>query len=245
MKDNFSNKSNLYQQFRPTYPTDLLDWIYQQVADFESAWDCGTGNGQIAVELASKFKNVFATDMSEQQLSNATHKSNIAYSKQAAELTDFANDSFDLITVGQAIHWFDFEKFFDEVNRTAKPNAILAVVGYGKFNSEPLIDQIINRFYHEVIGSYWDKERKYIEENYLTIPFPFKEIKCPIFSKQYFWSFPQLIGYLETWSAVKHYQKVNNQNPVDLIKKDLKRNWNDAAVKEVNFPIIPRIGRID
>jgi ubiquinone/menaquinone biosynthesis C-methylase UbiE len=157
MKDNFSDKSNLYHQFRPSYPTDLLDWIYQQVAGFESAWDCGTGNGQIASELATKFKNVFATDISEQQLSNAPFLSNITYSKQAAEQTNFANDLFDLITVGQAIHWFEFEKFFAEVKRTAKPKAILAVIGYGKFNSDPTIDAIINKLYSEIVGGYWDK----------------------------------------------------------------------------------------
>jgi ubiquinone/menaquinone biosynthesis C-methylase UbiE len=245
MKDNFSDKSNLYQQFRPTYPTELLDWIYQQVAGFESAWDCGTGNGQIASELATKFKNVFATDISEQQLSNAPLLSNITYSKQPAEQTDFANDSFDLITVGQAIHWFEFEKFYAEVKRTAKPKAILAVMGYGKFTSDPAIDNIINRLYTEIVGAYWDKERKYIEENYITIPFPFTEIKCPVFSKQYFWALPQLIGYLETWSAVKHYQKEKDQNPVDLIKKELEKVWKTGEVKEVKFPIITRMGRIN
>lgn len=244
MKDNFSDKSNLYQLFRPTYPTELLDWIYLNIANFDTAWDCGTGNGQIASSLATKFKNVFATDISEQQLSNAPTLPNITYSRQAAEHTNFADDTFDLITVGQAIHWFDFERFYAEVNRTAKPHAMLAVVGYGKFNSEPAIDAIIDTLYTEIIGSYWDKERIFIEEKYLTIPFPFAEIKCPHFSKHYTWSFPQLIGYLETWSAVKHYEKVNNLNPVDLIKKDLQAVWKAAEFKDVYFPIITRMGSI-
>ncbi len=244
MKDNFSDQSNLYQQFRPTYPTELLDWIYQHVSNFDSAWDCGTGNGQIASELAIKFNHVFATDISAQQLANAPILPNITYSKQAAEQTNFANASFDLITVGQAIHWFDFEKFYAEVKRTAKTNALIAVVGYGKFNSEPDIDTIIEKLYTDIIGTYWDKERIYIEEKYLTIPFPFTELQCPHFSKVYSWSFPQLIGYLETWSAVKHYQKEKNHNPVDLIKKDLEKVWKEAEVKEVKFPIITRMGRI-
>jgi hypothetical protein len=117
-------------------------------------------------------------------------------------------------------------------------------VGYGKFNSEPAIDAIIETLYTDILGTYWDKERIYIEEKYLTIPFPFEEIECPHFSKEYSWSFSQLIGYLKTWSAVKHYQKEKNQNPVDLIKKDLETHWKSDEVKEVKFPIIKRMGRI-
>ena len=245
MKDNFSDQSNLYQQFRPTYPIELLEWIYQHVTNFNTAWDCGTGNGQIASELATKFNHIFATDISTQQLANAPILPNIKYSKQAAEHTNFSNDVFDLITVGQAIHWFDFEKFYAEVKRTAKTNALIAVVGYGKFNSEPAIDSIIETLYTDLIGTYWDKERIFIEEKYLTIPFPFKEIECPDFSKEYSWSFSQLIGYLKTWSAVKHYQKEKNKNPIDLIKKNLESYWKSGEVKIIKFPIIIRMGRIN
>lgn len=244
MKDNFSTHSNLYKQYRPDYPLDLFEWLFKQINQFESAWDCGTGNGQIASVLSKKFKNVFATDISEQQLSNAAILPNIEYSKQSAEHTNFANNFFDLITVGQAIHWFDFENFYKEVKRSAKPNAIIAVVGYGQFKCEPAIDAIIDTLYTDIIGKYWDKERKYVEENYLSIPFPFKEIQGPHFSNRYSWDLPQIIGYLETWSAVKHYQKENNQNPVDLIKKDLEAVWDTGEFKEINFPIITRIGSI-
>jgi ubiquinone/menaquinone biosynthesis C-methylase UbiE len=244
MKDNFSTHSNLYKQFRPEYPAELFDWIFQQVSNFDTAWDCGTGNGQIAKVLATKFKNVFATDISEQQLLNAEKLPNIKYSKQAAELTNLPDYSFDLITVGQAIHWFNFSKFYEEVNRISRNNALIAVVGYGTHLINPEIDTIIDKLYSDILGGFWDKERKYIEENYLTIPFPFKEIKCPNFFSQYSWDLPHLIGYLETWSAVKHYQKEKNLNPVLLIKKELQAIWKEGEMKQVIFPTITRIGRI-
>lgn len=244
MKDNFSSQSNLYKQYRPEYPAELFDWIFQQVLNFDAAWDCGTGNGQIAKVLSTKFKTVHATDISEQQLSNAELLPNIQYSKQPAELTNLFDNSIDLLTVGQAIHWFDFSKFYAEVNRVAKQNALIAVVGYGKICIDSVIDKIIDTLYSDVLGDYWDKERKYIEENYLTIPFPYKEIKCPIFSNSYSWAKPQLIGYLETWSAVKHYQEEENSNPVDQVKLKLENIWKEGEFKKVKFPIITRMGRI-
>ncbi|MEM7040277.1 MAG: SAM-dependent methyltransferase, partial [Bacteroidota bacterium] len=68
MKDNFSHASGNYAKFRPQYPADLYDFIFQHVPDFERAWDCGTGNGQAARALAERFARVEATDISANQL---------------------------------------------------------------------------------------------------------------------------------------------------------------------------------
>jgi ubiquinone/menaquinone biosynthesis C-methylase UbiE len=130
MKDNFSDKSDLYEKYRPFYPIEFYTYLFQQVTSKIKAWDCGTGNGQVASELAKEFKNVFATDISENQLTQAAQKVNITYSVQPAESTRFPDNMFDLITVAQPIHWFDFEKFYSEVKRVAKNNAILCIVGY-------------------------------------------------------------------------------------------------------------------
>ena len=90
--------------------------------------------------------------MSQSQIDNAHKSDKIKYSVQTAEKTDFDNGKFDLIIVAQAIHWFDFEKFYAEVKRTAKDNAKLCVVGYGLIEITSQIDYIITDFYTKVIG---------------------------------------------------------------------------------------------
>jgi ubiquinone/menaquinone biosynthesis C-methylase UbiE len=243
MKDNFSLQSNQYVKFRPTYPHELYDYIQTLIQPRQCAWDCGTGNGQVAQELANYFDKVYATDISEKQIENAVQKSNIIYKVESAEKTSFANNSFDLITVAQAIHWFNFGEFYKEVERTIKPNGILAVIGYGLIQTNPSTDIIISDFYHNIVGPYWDKERRYIDENYETIPFPFKEFKAPKFKHEFQWTFEQIIGYLLTWSAVQHYRKEKNTNPVDLIAESLRKSWGDK--KTVNFPILLRVGEVE
>ena len=243
MKDNFSNRSDKYQKFRPGYPPDLYDFLLSVTTNKEVAWDCGTGNGQVAEELAKYFNKVFATDISETQIEHAVKRDNIFYSVEPAEKTSFPSNTFDLITVAQAIHWFNFELFYKEVERTMKPGGRLAVVGYGLFRSDERTDKLIQMFYGEIIGSYWDKERKYIDENYQTIPFPFKEIKSPELENVFKWTFEQLTGYLDTWSAVQHYITKNNNNPLDLIYNDLKNAWGDKELKIIRFPILLRVGR--
>ena len=244
MKDNFSSQSDRYAKYRPTYPSDLFEFLNLKVQNKNNVWDCGTGNGQVAYELANTFDNVFATDISQSQIDNALKADNISYSVQPAEKTNFDNGLFDLIVVAQAIHWFDFDKFYTEVKRTAKNNALLCVIGYGKLEISEQIDKAITDFYDNIIGKYWDKERKYIDENYQTIPFPFDEIQTPNIVNIQYWTLEHLIGYLNTWSAVKHFIRQNKYNPIDKLQKDIEQIWDNEQTKQVYFPLLLRIGRI-
>jgi len=243
MKDNFSAHSAQYLQFRPNYPTELFDFLKSLGTDFKTAWDCGTGNGQLAVCLAKFFDKVYATDLSEKQIANAILRDNIVYKIEYAEHSSFEDNQFDLIAVAQAIHWFHFDDFYKEVNRTLKPGGYFAAIGYSLLSIDSELDPIIQNLYYNVIGKYWDKERKYIDEEYRTIPFPFKEVECPRIKSTLNWSFDQLIGYLNTWSAVQHYIRQNNTNPVDLVYESLYEKWGNQAIKNVNFPILLRVGQ--
>ena len=244
MKDYFSAQSSQYKTFRPTYQEELFSFLFSHVNEKEYAWDCGTGNGQVAVELAKQFTKVYATDISRQQLSEAPARNNIEYSVQKAENVSFPDNGFDLVTVAQAIHWFNINKFYDEVQRTLKTDGLIAVIGYGLVQSFPESDKIISHFYQNIVGNFWDYERKYLDEKYQTLPFPFREIKTPEFCRAYKWSFDQLIGYLNTWSPVQNYKKQKGSNPVDLIFEDLKSCWGDE-VRPVRFPVFLRLGRLD
>jgi ubiquinone/menaquinone biosynthesis C-methylase UbiE len=243
MKDNFSKQSDLYSRFRPGYPRQLFDFLLPLVPDKKAAWDCGTGNGQVAVKLSMYFKEVYATDLSLAQIENADKKENIFYSVETAEKTLFPGNKFDLITVAQAIHWFEFNSFYKEAHRTLKPGGVIVAIGYDIFRINKKIDLLIDKFYIDTTGPYWDKERKYVDEHYLTIPFPFKEIMTPGFSMNYNWKFEQVTGYLNTWSAVQHYTRKNNENPVEKFSEELKKAWGDVLKRKVTFPIFARTGR--
>ena len=244
MKDNFSTKSDLYAKFRPSYPQRFYDYLNDLVNTKDAAWDCGTGTGQVAVALAKSFTQVYASDLSKSQITAAVQKSNISYSVQQAEKTNYSADQFDLITVAQALHWFDFEAFYREVRRTLKPSGLFCVMGYGNLQISEEINPILSEFYTDTIGSYWDIERKYIDEKYRTIPFPFKEIETPKFTLSLHWTLEHLIGYLNTWSAVKHYISKEKVNPVNEVYRKLKDQWGEDVTKQIRFPMLLRIGRL-
>jgi len=242
IKDRFSNHAKQYAIFRPTYPKELYDFIFSHVKKFDVAWDCGTGNGQVARDLSTRFKVVEATDISEQQLANAYKAENIFYTK-ADEKTNFPDAHFDLITVAQAIHWFNISEFFKEVKRVAKKDAIIAVWGYSLPTLNPEVDKRLQEFYSKVVGPYWDKERRLIDAQYKTILFPCSEIRTPEFSLSLKWNLEEFQGYLSTWSSVQKYIQANQINPVESFMKEILPLWKSDR-QNINFPLFLRLGKI-
>jgi ubiquinone/menaquinone biosynthesis C-methylase UbiE len=242
-KDYFSGHSKIYAAFRPTYPKALYEFIYSHLGEKNAAWDCATGNGQVATYLAKEFKHVHATDISTQQIEQAVQASNITYQVSPAEKSDFENKQFDLITVGQALHWFDRMLFFKEAQRTLKPNGLLAVWGYANLQIDPHIDVRFNYFYENVVGPYWDNARRLVEQEYKTISFPFAEISSPKFEIQVEWDLNQFAGYLTSWSATQKFIRANGYNPVGNFIPSLKDLWKENELKSVTFPVFVRLGR--
>jgi ubiquinone/menaquinone biosynthesis C-methylase UbiE len=244
VKDRFSSHSKQYATFRPTYPKALYEFILAYVKGRELAWDCGCGNGQVALDLSKFFKQVKATDLSAKQIESAVPSPNIEYAVSPAEHTTFSDSSFDLITVGQALHWFDIPQFNKEVQRVAKPNGVIAVWGYGLLQIDSVIDQYVKHFYTEVIGPYWDNERKLVDEEYATLPFPFKEVSTPSFVIEDQWSIKQFEGYINTWSSVVKFKKQNEINPVDDLIKHIFPVWGDKQ-RTIQFPLFLRLGIVE
>lgn len=244
--DHFGNKSENYLNYRPNYPDELYQYLSSLVVEHDLAWDCGTGNGQAAVKLANYFKQVIGTDLNQAQLDVAIKKDNIHYYCWPAEKTEIPTASVDIITVAQALHWFNFDSFYEEVRRVAKPKGIIAAWCYalGSINDE--IDIEIKNLYTNILGSdYWPKERRWIDNQYQTIPFPFSTISSPHFKIEKELDFQGLIGYLNTWSAVKEYQKQNLKNPIDFIHDDLLKAWGQQSIlRKMFWPIHLLVGHV-
>jgi len=242
-KDLFSGHAKEYATFRPVYPKALYDFIFKQVKHFDCAWDCGTGNGQVARVLATRFHQVHATDISKRQLENAWPEKNIQYHHCSAEEINFGYQTFDLITVGQAIHWFDLDKFYREVHRVSKAGCLLAAFGYSPVRFTPAFNELLDHFYYHVIYKYWDTERKIAEDKYRSLEFPFDEIVAPEFEIRLMWSLEDLRGYITTWSSVQKYIQQNGHSPVEEFMEKAKPLWR-AERESVYFPLFLRIGHI-
>ncbi len=231
-KDHFSKQAHAYKKYRPGYPGELFQYLNSLTAAHDLAWDCATGNGQSALGLSNYFTKVYATDASVQQLENASAKPNIIYKKEKAENCSLKNASADLITVAQAVHWFNFDKFYDEVKRVLKPEGVVAVWTYTlPFISEEIAAEI-NYFHDNVVGEFWQKENKLVSDEYKSLPFPFEEVKTPDFNFKKEITLNDLLGLFKSWSAVQRYKDQTYEDPVKLIEKKLRPLWKEKSEKQ-------------
>jgi ubiquinone/menaquinone biosynthesis C-methylase UbiE len=244
-KDNFSTQAKQYAEYRPTYPKVLYDFLLQAVEAKELAWDCGTGNGQVASQLANYFNKVVATDPSQAQLVHAKSLINVEYRLATAEVSGLLNHSVDLITVAQAIHWFNFDKFYAEVRRVAREKAIIAIWGYGLLQITPSVDKILSHFYGKTLRNYWDAERKHLDNAYQTIPFPFQQLDMPRLQMEASWNLAELVGYLRTWSSVQKLMAMDHSDPLTTVVTELKSCWGDEAISQtVRWEIYLKVGKV-
>ncbi len=239
--DHFSGHAQLYASARPTYPASLYEFLSQECSGKEMAIDCASGNGQAAIALCEHFQLVLMSDASSSQLQQLELKEDlhgkVLSTVALAESMPVREESADLVTVAQALHWFNFDNFCEELDRMLKPGGIFAVWSYGIHSIAPGIDALINRFYEDIIGEYWSPERREVEDGYAGYCFPFQEVATPCFKLSKSWSIDQVRAYLNSWSAVQKYQRVNGKNPVELIDDELRSLWGSTETREISWPL--------
>jgi SAM-dependent methyltransferase len=243
-KDHFSRLAVHYAAFRPTYPPALFDYLAQLCHEQRNAWDCACGNGQATVALTERFASVIATDASAQQLSAAPPRSNVTYRVARAEDSSIDSTSVDLLTVAQALHWFNLDSFYREAQRVLITSGVIAAWTYGVLHVEgDEVDALIQEFYSDIVGPYWPPERRLVEEGYRGLAFPFEEIAPPPFNMEERWERAHLLGYLRSWSATGRYVEDRSVDPVAALEKRLEPVWSDAhAVRKVTWPVALRVG---
>ena len=244
--DHFSKFAARYADFRPHYPADLFDYLATLVPKRSNAWDCACGNGQATLDLASRFFKVFATDASPEQIASAPPCPNVEYRAALAQESGLPGGSVQLITIAQALHWFDLPRFYSEAMRVLSPGGVIAAWAYGinKVEGEA-VNQIVQDFYSNIVGPYWPPERKLVEEGYRSISFPFNEIAPPPFRMEAQWNLDQLLGYFSTWSATNRFIRSTGQNPLSPLAVALERVWGSpATAKTVTWPLSLRVGKI-
>lgn len=244
--DRFAPVSDRYAACRPTYPAALFGWLADLVPARCLAWDCATGSGQAARDLAAHFEHVIATDASATQVGHAPPSAGVEYRVAAAESSRLESGSADLITVAQALHWFAMDRFFAECARVLKPGGVLAVWSYGplRVDGDPAVDTLVRHYYHEIVGPFWPAERALVDQGYASVVLPFPELAAPAFEMRVAWPLERLLGYLGTWSATAAYRARIGKDPLDLIRGDLALIWGRSEVtRDIVWPLVARAAR--
>jgi len=241
-KDHFSVQAIAYGKYRPRYPRELFAWLAANSPARDLAVDVATGNGQAAIALAEFFHGVIATDASAAQLKVAEEKPRVRYLCEAAERISLPDASADLIVAAQAAHWFDWPAFIAEARRVLRPGGLLAFWCYGNCESGPDIDRLLGNYSRDVVGPYWPRERRHVEEAYRELSLPFPDVAAPRFDMQADWDIESVLGYLGTWSATQRYRQLNGRDPLALLAPLLAEAWG-TGTQQLCWPLVIKAGR--
>lgn len=243
--DYFSQVAAGYRAHRPSYPAAAVDLLADLAAGQDLAWDSGCGSGQLSVPLAGRFARVIATDASAEQIAKGRTQPRVEYRRAPAEASGLPDAVVDLAVSAQAAHWFNLPGYYAEVRRVARPGAIVALLSYGRVRVEAGADPLIDWFCAGVLGRYWPPERRFVDDGYRSLPFPFEEIPVPPMEMRVQWALGEFFGYVDTWSATQALQRAEGRGPIEAFKRDLARVWGLAgAVRPVHWVLTVRAGRL-
>lgn len=241
-QDHFSTQASGYAKARPVYPPALFADLARLAPGRRLAWDAGTGNGQAAVALAAQFERVVATEPSRAQLGQAVAHPRVEYHLSAETAPMIPAATVDLVTVAQAVHWFDRSRFYAEVKRVLRPGGVLAIWSYELCLISPEIDEVLQRFYRGAIWPCWPPERRHVETGYRDFDFPFEEVPFPVCTMEHDWTLADLAAYLRTWSSVVRYTRESGRDPVTALETELVPLWR-VSRRRIVWPLAGRVGR--
>jgi len=242
-KNYFGPRAEQYFAFRPRYPAELPDYLATVAGGTALAWDCGTGNGQAAVGLAERFTRVVATDPSADMIAHAIPHARVTYCV-AQYQSGLPDHSANLVTVAQALHWFNLDEFLPEARRVLARNGVLAAWCYSLCRIEPGLDEVIDGYYTGTLGSFWPPERRHTDDGYRSFVLPLDELAPPRFEMSQSWTMSEFVRYVRTWSGTSRCIEARGEAPVLAFEESLRQRWGDPMEgRQIRWPIHCRIGR--
>ena len=150
------------------------------------------------------------------------------------------DSSVDLLTVCQAIHWFDLDQFYKEVDRVLKRKGVLALIGYHltDVNNQPEINALRDEIYNMLVEKYFNPKIRILNEAYETLPVPYKNSvrieKDLIFES----TLNNFINEIPTWSGFQEFQKVEGvEKGQETLKNLTEKSLKILNIKDVNTKI--------
>ncbi len=148
--------------------------------------------------------------------------------------------SLDLISVAQAYHWFDQAAFQAEAERTLRPNGLLALISYGICEVTGL-EGMIRDFHDGPLAPWWPPERAQVIAGYPDADLPWPALPYPGDTISLSWSATDMLGYLDTWSALVQAARAG-ENPLDDFAPRLRQAWGNTQ-RTVRWPLRVRAWR--
>jgi SAM-dependent methyltransferase len=254
-----SDISSRYSTFRPKYPSALFDGLVETMtkhgSPMQTLVDVGCGTGQALEPLLGKFERAVGVDPSASQVAACekytrdvvrNQKLNTQVSAVVGNASAFNLPAdvgaVDLVTVAQAMHWFDMRAFGAELQRVLRPGGYFAAITYLTPRLEPqgcdAVLQDLDRFL--MANEYWPRERKHVDNEYINLipQVPFPLVAKVEYNSVETRSVDSVVQYISTWSGLNQYvAKTGHKTRLDELRAAFKANMGDAQLLTIRVPM--------
>ena len=132
--ERFSNRAKFYDQYRPGYPEEIIELLKSEcdLSPSSVIADIGSGTGILSRLFLRNGNIVFGVEPNREMREVAEELlreyQNFRSINGNAEATDLRGKSVELVTAGQAFHWFHIEKAKEEFSRILKPGGRVVLI---------------------------------------------------------------------------------------------------------------------
>lgn len=206
-----SDLSERYFKYRPKLPLEHVKTIVGRLGRRPEFWlDVGCGPGTSTQQIVGHADRILGVDVSQTQVdvANRTLKQeSLSFVQGSCEKLPAEDCSVDVVTVVQAVHYFDLPAFFEEVDRVLKPGGILGLVSFsiGPFCVDsPTLKQAANCITDLFIQSVLPEQAKLLSESYKNMELPYPDRRDDQVAMVTSWSLQDYLEVCMTFSQVNN-----------------------------------------
>ena len=203
-KGRFSNRVENYTKYRPNYPNEIIRFLNITIGLTKGAIiaDIGSGTGISSKLFLDNGNEVYGIEPNEEMRSAGEkyliHYTNFHSIDSSSEYTKLESKSVDVITSGQAFHWFEPEPTKKEFLRILKPDGFVVIFN----NRRKFSNSIFMNEYMELIAKYSEREYSNVLNTDLPNFFGLKTIDKKIFPNPQIYNLERLKGDLVSYSYI-------------------------------------------
>lgn len=186
--ERFTGRVESYRRYRPRYPAAIVDLLRRECGLSQDAnvVDVAAGTGLLTEIFLAAGHPVTAVEPNA-EMRAACSELERSYPKLrvvegTAEETGLPARSADLITVAQAMHWFDLERTRAEFARVLKPEGCCAVIYNNRHPDSDAFHRAYERFMLEFGVDYESVKKQHVGRKRLVQFFAPAEMKCSTFT---------------------------------------------------------------
>ena len=240
--DHFSDNAAGYFDNRFAYPSAFYRTMAQHSPATNMVWDCGAGSGQASLALAREYDQVIASDASAEQVRHATRHQRVDYRVEQVEACSLTDHSADAVLAAQAVHWFDLDGFYQQVQRVLRPGGLIVLSTYAFPRADSKTEEIIQDLVKN-LRPWWPEATHHPFSRYESLAFPFEAVDFPAFECKMAWTLTDLLNFLATWSGVSRAIAANGPGIIEDLKIALEPVWG-TSIRKIVWPIWTRTGRL-